>query len=61
MILDLQVHNIPYSRIACLIALKRYDECLEMIKEQLQVDDSNADLYVFRGQLNILFGSVRFP
>ena len=29
-----------------------------MIKEQLEVDNTNPDLYVFKAQLNILFGNV---
>ena len=45
-------------RIACLLSLQRYTECLDMINEELESDDANPDLYVFRAQLNLLFGNV---
>ena len=45
-------------RIACLLSLQRYNECLDMINEELESDNSNPDLYVFRAQLNGLFGNV---
>ena len=45
-------------RIACLLSLQRYDECLVMINEELELDTANPDLYVFRAKLNLLFGNV---
>ena len=46
-------------RIACLLALEMFDECLVMIQRELESDDSNAQLYVLRARLNTLFGHVR--
>lgn len=45
-------------RIACLLSLQRYNKCLDMINEELESDNGNPDLYVFRAQLNLLFGNV---
>ena len=30
-----------------------------MINEELELDDANPDLYIFRAKLNLLFGNVR--
>ena len=50
--------NCSISRIGCLLSLRRYDECLVMINEELELDDANPDLHVFRAKLYRLFGNV---
>lgn len=45
-------------RLECLIAIKRYSECMGIIQDEVSEDDSNPDLYVVRAQLNVLFGQV---
>ena len=42
----------------CLVALKRYTECLAVIEDELQRSPSNVDLIIARAQLNVLFGDV---
>ena len=42
----------------CLIALKRYTECREMIEKEISTDTVNPDLFVIRAQLNIVTGEV---
>ena len=48
-------------RISCLLALERFSECVEMIKQELECDDSNPELYVLRARLKLLFGDVSAP
>lgn len=45
-------------RIGCLLSLQRYDECLEMVRVELEADDTDPHLYALRAQLNLLFGNV---
>ncbi|XP_054853246.1 tetratricopeptide repeat protein 16 [Eublepharis macularius] len=42
--------------IACLAALKRYNECLQMVNEEVVREQQNADLFVLRARLYEYFG-----
>nr|XP_056716148.1 tetratricopeptide repeat protein 16 [Euleptes europaea] len=55
---ELQPKNILYRRrcIASLAALKRYNECLQMVNEEVARDQRNADLFVLRARLYDYFG-----
>jgi len=57
---DSFTYSLPFlsPRMACLLSLQRYEECLAMIKQELLSDNSNPDLYVLRAQINLLFGNV---
>ncbi len=52
--------TIPH-RISCLLSLHRYEECVEMIKQELETDHSNPELYILRAKLKLLFGDVSTP
>ncbi|XP_077162263.1 tetratricopeptide repeat protein 16 isoform X2 [Paroedura picta] len=55
---ELQPRNTLFRRrsIACLAALKRYNECLQMVNEEVVRDQTNADLFVLRARLYKYFG-----
>ncbi|XP_015265888.1 PREDICTED: tetratricopeptide repeat protein 16 [Gekko japonicus] len=55
---ELQPQKTLYRRrsIACLAALKRYNECLQMVNEEVVRDQTNADLFVLRARLYEYFG-----
>ncbi|XP_060106625.1 tetratricopeptide repeat protein 16 [Heteronotia binoei] len=55
---ELQPKNPLYRRrsISCLAALKRYNECLQMVNEEVVRDQKNADLFVLRARLYEYFG-----
>ena len=46
-------------RVECLVALKRYTDCLQVIEVEIENNPSSVDLLVTRAQLHILFGDVR--
>ncbi len=48
------------GRVKCLVALRRYTECLRVVEQELEKDPSNVEFIVHRAQLNILFGEVIF-
>ncbi len=50
-----------FLRISCLLSLDRYEECVEMIKQELETDHSNPELYILRAKLKLLFGDVSTP
>nr|XP_020648973.1 tetratricopeptide repeat protein 16 [Pogona vitticeps] len=45
-------------RIACLAALKRYNDCLQMVNEEASRETKNPDLFVLRARLYEHFGKV---
>ncbi|KAH0615575.1 hypothetical protein JD844_005016 [Phrynosoma platyrhinos] len=47
-----------YSIIACLAALKRYNDCLQMVNEEVAQEKKNPDLFVLRARLYEHFGKV---
>lgn len=54
------LRNNLFIRITCLSVLKRYDECIEMIKKQLEEERTSSGLYTSRSVLHMMFGNVRF-
>eukprot|EP00731_Ephydatia_muelleri_P024858 Em0016g1129a len=54
MALEYQPHN---REITCLSVLKRYDECIEMIKKQLEEEGTSSGLYTSRSVLHMMFGN----
>ncbi|XP_061460461.1 tetratricopeptide repeat protein 16 [Rhineura floridana] len=59
---ELQPHNKLYRMrsIACLAALKRYNDCLQMVNEEVAQEKKNSDLFVLRARLYDYFGKVTF-
>nr|XP_034958195.1 tetratricopeptide repeat protein 16 isoform X5 [Zootoca vivipara]XP_034958196.1 tetratricopeptide repeat protein 16 isoform X5 [Zootoca vivipara] len=59
---ELQPQNKLYRMrsIACLAALKKYNDCLQMINEEVAQERKNPDLFVLRARLYQCFGKVTF-
>ncbi|XP_063000699.1 tetratricopeptide repeat protein 16 [Elgaria multicarinata webbii] len=46
--------------VACLAALKRYNDCLQMVNEEVAREKTNPDLFVLRAWLYEYFGKATF-
>uniref|UniRef100_A0A670KL61 Uncharacterized protein n=1 Tax=Podarcis muralis TaxID=64176 RepID=A0A670KL61_PODMU len=59
---ELQPQNKLYRMrsIACLAALKKYNDCLQMVNEEVAQERTNPDLFVLRARLYQCFGKVTF-
>ncbi|XP_053229338.1 tetratricopeptide repeat protein 16 isoform X2 [Podarcis raffonei] len=59
---ELQPQNKLYRMrsIACLAALKKYNDCLQMVNEEVAQERKNPDLFVLRARLYQCFGKVTF-
>ncbi|XP_053138044.1 tetratricopeptide repeat protein 16 isoform X2 [Hemicordylus capensis] len=59
---ELQPSNTLYRMrsIACLAALKRYNDCLQMVSEEVSREKTNPDLFVLRARLYEYFGKAIF-
>uniref|UniRef100_A0A670YJ91 Tetratricopeptide repeat domain 16 n=1 Tax=Pseudonaja textilis TaxID=8673 RepID=A0A670YJ91_PSETE len=44
--------------IACLAAMNRFNDCLQMVNAEVELDKSNADLFVLRARLFEYFGKA---
>ncbi|XP_026568304.1 tetratricopeptide repeat protein 16 isoform X2 [Pseudonaja textilis] len=57
---ELQPQNRLYRMrsIACLAAMNRFNDCLQMVNAEVELDKSNADLFVLRARLFEYFGKA---
>uniref|UniRef100_A0A8C6YHS2 Uncharacterized protein n=1 Tax=Naja naja TaxID=35670 RepID=A0A8C6YHS2_NAJNA len=57
---ELQPQNTLYRMrsIACLAAMNRFNDCLQMVNTEVEVAKSNADLFVLRARLFEYFGKA---
>ncbi|XP_067660873.1 tetratricopeptide repeat protein 16-like isoform X1 [Haliotis asinina] len=54
---EMKPDNIGYHirSISCLAALQRHGECLALVNKRLEIDNTNADLYIMRARLHEMF------
>ncbi|XP_046370324.2 tetratricopeptide repeat protein 16-like isoform X1 [Haliotis rufescens] len=54
---EMKPDNIGYHirSISCLAALQRHGECLALVNKRLEMDNTNADLYIMRARLHEMF------
>ncbi|CAK6433596.1 unnamed protein product [Pipistrellus nathusii] len=45
-----------YRCMACLLALRRYQDCLSLVNKEVKHGTTNADIYIFRARLYNFFG-----
>ena len=43
---------------ACLLALKRHQDCLSLVTKEVQLGTTNADVYILRARLYNFFQKV---
>ncbi|KAM3825391.1 tetratricopeptide repeat protein 16 [Vipera latastei] len=57
---ELQPQNTLYRirSIACLAAMNRFNDCLQMVNEEVELEKNNADLFVLRARLFQYFGKA---
>ncbi|XP_070614903.1 tetratricopeptide repeat protein 16 isoform X2 [Erythrolamprus reginae] len=57
---ELQPQNTLYRMrsIACLAAMSRFNDCLQMVNEEVELENNNADLFVLRARLFEYFGKA---
>ncbi|XP_015744614.2 tetratricopeptide repeat protein 16 [Python bivittatus] len=57
---ELQPQNTLYHMrsIACLAAMNRFNDCLQMVNEEVEREKKNADLFVLRARLYEYFGKA---
>ncbi|XP_044295909.1 tetratricopeptide repeat protein 16 isoform X1 [Varanus komodoensis] len=57
---ELQPQNALYRMrsIACLASMNRYNDCLQMVNEEVAREEKNADLFVLRARLYEYFGKT---
>ncbi|KAK9392471.1 tetratricopeptide repeat protein 16-like [Crotalus adamanteus] len=57
---ELQPQNTLYRirSIACLAAMNRFNDCLQMVNEEVELEKNNADLFILRARLFEYFGKA---